>query len=83
MATFKVLRRMEGDKLYDAGDTREMSKADAAHLVKLGVLEPVDTVEDEAKTLAPAPKSEGPAASNKMELAPMNKTFNEPKSSKG
>jgi hypothetical protein len=65
MTTYKVLRRMEGDKLYAAGDTRELSKADAAHLVKLGVLEPVDADEDAAKAEA--------APLNKMESAPLNK----------
>lgn len=37
--TFNVLRRHEGDKLYDEGDTREAVAGDVAHLVATGVLE--------------------------------------------
>jgi hypothetical protein len=37
--TFNVLRRHEGDRLYDEGDTREAVPADVAHLVTSRVLE--------------------------------------------
>lgn len=60
MPKFKVLRRLDGDKLYEAGDVRELSEADAKHLVALGSLEPV------AEKAEAAPK-------NKMEAAPANK----------
>ncbi len=54
--TFNVLRRHEGDRLYDEGDTREAVPADVAHLVTGGVLKKA-----EAKT---ANKAE-PALTNK------------------
>lgn len=60
MAKFKVKRQHYGDKLYNAGDVREASEAYVAHLVRSGVLEPV---EEKAK---PAPK-------NKSRAAPKNK----------
>lgn len=41
MAEFKVLRRHDGDKEYHAGDTRTADAGTVAHLVKLGVLEPL------------------------------------------
>jgi hypothetical protein len=37
--TFNVLRRHEGDQLYEEGDTRAAVAAEVAHLVDLGVLE--------------------------------------------
>ena len=37
--TFNVLRRHEGDKLYDEGGTREAVPAEVAHLVANGVLQ--------------------------------------------
>jgi hypothetical protein len=40
--TFNVLRRHEGDKLYEEGDSREAVEAEVAHLVGLGVLEKAD-----------------------------------------
>lgn len=82
MATYKVLRRMEGDKLYEAGDTRELNKADAGHLVALGVLQPVDAEDEQPKGLAPAPKAEH-VPSNKMEAAPSNKAAPAPEKPKG
>ena len=60
MATFKVLRQHHGDKPYAAGDTREASEADVAHLVASGVLEPAKA------------KAE-PAVQNKAEPAVRNK----------
>lgn len=41
--TFNVLRRHEGDKLYEEGDTREAVVAEVGHLIGLGVLEKADT----------------------------------------
>lgn len=37
--TFNVLRRHEGDRLYDEGGTREAVPGEVAHLVASGVLE--------------------------------------------
>jgi len=37
--TFNVLRRHEGDRLYDEGDTREAVPGEVAHLITSGVLE--------------------------------------------
>jgi hypothetical protein len=56
--TFNVLRRHEGDKLYEENDTREMTEADARQLVGLGVLERADA--------KPKNKAE-PAPSNKAD----------------
>lgn len=41
MPKYKVLVRMDGDRLYEAGDTRELNANDARHLVALGALEEV------------------------------------------
>ena len=60
MATFKVLRQHYGDKLYAAGDTRDATEGDVAHLVASGVLEPAKA------------KAE-PAVQNKAEPAVRNK----------
>ncbi|WP_207479563.1 hypothetical protein [Arenibaculum pallidiluteum] len=40
--TFRVMREMEGDRFYRAGETREMLPADAAHLLQLGALAEID-----------------------------------------
>lgn len=60
MATFKVLRQHQGDKLYAEGDTREADARDVAHLVENGVLEPV-----KAKAEAPVKNKAEPAVQNK------------------
>ncbi len=59
--TYKVLRQMDGDKQYFEGDTRELTEAEAKHLVDLGVLEKTGKAKSE------------PAAENKAEEAPANK----------
>jgi hypothetical protein len=41
MASFKVLRQMDDDRLYLPGDVRELSDLEAAHLVAAGALEPI------------------------------------------
>lgn len=41
MPKYKVLRRHDGDKEYHDGDERTLTKADAKHLVDLGVLEEI------------------------------------------
>lgn len=56
--TFNVLRRHEGDRLYDEGDTREAVAAEVAHLVAGGVL---------AKADAKAKNKAEPAAANKAD----------------
>lgn len=60
MKTYRVLRQMDGDRPYKPGETRQLSEADAAHLVRLGVL-----VEVKAES--------EPSSMNKVELAPANK----------
>ena len=56
--TYRVLRPMDGDRFYRAGETREMFPADAIHLLGLGVIEEV--------TGKVAPKAE-PVPENKAE----------------
>ena len=56
--TFNVLRRHEGDRLYEEGESREAVAADVAHLVDLGVLE---KAEGKVKNKAE------PAAANKAD----------------
>jgi hypothetical protein len=61
--TYRVLRQMTGDKPYLPGDTRELTPADAKHLVLLGVLEDLGPVAVEkaapehANKLAPSVKN--------------------------
>ncbi|WP_042954174.1 hypothetical protein [Rhizobium leguminosarum] len=55
---YTVLRSHEGDKFYAEGDIRELSAADAKHLVDLGVI----------KLLKAEPKPK-----NKAEATPKNK----------
>lgn len=40
---YRVLRHMEGDKLYAPGDERELDAIDARHLLALGVIEKVSS----------------------------------------
>jgi len=70
--TYKVLRRLDGDQLYNPGDTREMTEIEAKHLVALGVLERVD-----------GKAADAPA--NKAEASPPNKaeTAHKAKKAKG
>lgn len=56
--TFNVLRRHEGDRLYDEGDTREAVLSDVSHLVANGVLE---------KAEAKGKNKAEPAAANKSD----------------
>ncbi|MBY5689348.1 hypothetical protein HFO41_10985 [Rhizobium leguminosarum] len=52
---YTVLRSHEGDKFYKEGDKRELSAAEAKHLVELGVLAKAEpTPQNKA---APAPKN--------------------------
>jgi hypothetical protein len=59
---FKVLRRHEGGRMYEEGETREGTLAELGHLVPR-VLERMDG----------AAKAEAQAPANKMEPAPANK----------
>lgn len=61
LQTYRVIRTMDGDRRYEAGDTRELDPNDARHLVALGALVPVDTKVE----AAPA---------NKAATAPANKS---------
>lgn len=38
MVKYDVLREHEGDRFYRSGETRELKKVDAKHLIELGVL---------------------------------------------
>lgn len=70
MAKFRVLRRHDGDKEYHEGDERILSKADAKHLVDLGVLEVVEddeAPEGEKAEKVPANKAEKAAPKNKAD----------------
>lgn len=62
LAKYEVLRRLDGDRLYEPGETREMAPADAKPLVDLGSLRPIRS----------AAKAEAEHA-NKAEPAPANK----------
>ena len=55
--TYRVLRAMTGDKPYAVGDTRELTPADAKHLLNLGVLEPVKAAPEYANKQEPAPSN--------------------------
>jgi hypothetical protein len=43
MQPYRVLREMMGDRFYVRGDTRLLSADDAAHLMALGLVEPIET----------------------------------------
>lgn len=60
MAKYEVLREMQGDKNYKPGDHRDLSDADAKHLVDLGVLRKVG-----GKATRPAKNKSAPALENK------------------
>ncbi|SHI90920.1 hypothetical protein [Wenxinia saemankumensis] len=57
--SFTVLRRHQGDRFYEEGDTREANPTDVAHLVESGVL-----VEEKSRSV---PKNKA------VESAPKNK----------
>lgn len=42
MQPYRVLREMMGDRFYVRGDTRLLSADDAAHLMALGIVVPLD-----------------------------------------
>lgn len=52
MQPYRVLREMMGDRFYSAGETRVLSADDAAHLMALGVIAPLEA--------APAEPTEAP-----------------------
>lgn len=69
---YHVHREHQGDRFYRKGDQREAETTDVAHLVRAGVLSPIDTAEPEATS-----KSEEKAATkpkNKAEPAVENKS---------
>lgn len=62
--TYRVLREMQGKHDYAVGDTRQLTADEAAHLVKLGVLQLVGP-KPKGKA-APKPQNKAaPALSNK------------------
>jgi len=68
--TYRVVRRHEGDRMYEEGETRTGTKAELGHLVPNVLAEVVTQKKPEAK---PETKAE-PAPSNKAERAPRNKS---------
>lgn len=52
MQPYRVLREMMGDRFYKAGETRVLSADDAAHLLALGIVAPLEA--------APAEPTETP-----------------------
>jgi hypothetical protein len=64
---WKVVRRHEGDRIYEEGDIREGTESDLGHLVPK-VLELIGPADAEAR-----PKAER-APRNKAERAPANKS---------
>jgi hypothetical protein len=61
---YRVVRRHEGDRLYEEGETREGTKAELGHLVPHVLVE--DGVAAKAEE-APLNKSEGDSPANKAE----------------
>ena len=61
MKAYRVLRDLDGDRFYRAGETREMLPADAIHLLRLGVLSEIADEDDggEPTQEPPANKAEG------------------------
>jgi len=48
MQPYRVLREMMGDRFYKAGETRVLSADDAAHLMALGIVAPLDAAPADA-----------------------------------
>lgn len=65
---YRVLRIQDGDRTYVPGDIRELTAADAKHLLDLGVLEAADEATQKAE---PAPENKAESTvDNKAEVAP-------------
>lgn len=82
---WKVLRRHDGDRLYEEGEVREGTKAELGHLAPstLELIGSADKPKPAAEVavkaeIEPANKSE-PAPANKSEPAPGNKTDHQPR----
>lgn len=61
---YRVLRRHEGDRWYDEGDTRTAVANEVKHLVPL-TLELIEDQPEEKAEPAPKNKAEGAAPANK------------------
>ena len=61
---WKVLRRHEGDRLYEEGETREGTKAELGHL-EGKVLERIQPAKPEKSEAVPMNKAEGASPANK------------------
>jgi hypothetical protein len=71
---WKVLRRHEGDRMYEEGDTREGTQAELGHLSPK-VLELIGAAEANVEKAEAAPLNKAePAPQNKAEPAPDNKS---------
>lgn len=62
---WKVLRRHEGDRMYEEGDTREGTAAELGHL-EGKVLELIGPIKAAKAEKAPLNKAEGAAPVNKV-----------------
>lgn len=56
MQPYRVLREMMGDRFYASGETRMLAADDAAHLLALGLVEPIAPVSAPSTVTAPDPK---------------------------
>jgi hypothetical protein len=66
MTEYRVVRRHDGDRLYNVGDTRTALETEVKHLIP-HVLEPIGPAPEPAAKAEPdhANKAEGAAAANK------------------
>lgn len=48
MQPYRVLREMMGDRFYATGETRILSADDAAHLMALGIVAPLEAAPADA-----------------------------------
>lgn len=70
---YKVLRRHEGDRFYEEGDTREGTAAELGHLVP-NVLELIGPVKAEKAEAKPKNKALPAAPANKAVTTPGRKS---------
>lgn len=81
---WKVLRRHDGDRLYEEGEVREGTKAELGHLAPSTLeligpaAKPVPAAVEAKAEPEPTNKSE-PAPANKAEAVPSNKTDHHPR----
>jgi hypothetical protein len=69
---FRVIRRHDGDRMYEEGETREGTQADLGHLVP-NVLELIGPADQSAPEPVASEQKAEPEPQNKAEPAPTNK----------